>query len=649
MTDIYDTAAPHLPSVCPPFEADNPGTPPHSDADLPAGASPENMAVADWAAGVSATPAPGQIQVRQQARQMFWAGFQLAAIARALDIKRTTLHGWAKADGWGKARPVDRVVGALEVRLAYLIGLPVKTGQHFKEIDLLGRQMERLTGPLSGQAAPAGDGAARALAAPDTAPRRRARPTRKEAKNHFEQEHIDALADALHDEMFDYQKRWFTCMNERVRLILKSRQIGATWYFAREALIDLLQSDRSQIFLSASRAQAHQFKNYQRQFVRAVLDMDLEGDPIVFSSGAVEFFLGRNIATAQSYSGNLYFDEIYWVPNFGAMESTAGAMATHKRFRKTYFSTPSVVTHDAYDLWTGERYNTGRPKNEQVAIDLSHQKLVKGQRGADGIWRNRVTIEDAVAQGLDLVDLEQIRRENAPAAYRNLYMCEFVDDETAVFPYEWLKNCGVDSWDEWKNDFAPYAPRPFGYRGVWVGYDPSGGGPDGDACGLVVVAPPENAGGDFRVLEFHRLHNNDFSAQADFIKKITDKFTVLQMAIDVTGLGRGVCDLVKRFYPAVTEIHYSPETKARLVMGAQNVMRKSRLKWDAGAVDLVQSFMAIKHGATAGGRLSYVSGRRKKTGHADLAWALMNALVFEPLGGSENAGAVYVGVYESGK
>ena len=117
---------------------------------------------------------------------MFWAGFRLAAIARALDIKRTTLHGWAKADGWGKARPVDRVVGALEVRLAYLIGLPVKTGQHFKEIDLLGRQMERLTGPLSGQAAPAGDGAARALAAPDTAPRRRARPTRKEAKNHFE-------------------------------------------------------------------------------------------------------------------------------------------------------------------------------------------------------------------------------------------------------------------------------------------------------------------------------------------------------------------------------------------------------------------------------------------------------------------------------
>ena len=63
-------------------------------------------------------------------------------------------------------------------------------------------------------------------------------------------------------------------------------------------------------------------------------------------------------------------------------------------------------------------------------------------------------------------------------------------------------------------------------------------------------------------------------------------------------------------------------------------MRHQRLQWDAGAADLPQSFMAIKHGTTRGGQLTYMSGRRKKTGHADLAWALMNALSFEPLAGS---------------
>ncbi|MDL9535267.1 terminase family protein, partial [Escherichia coli] len=50
-------------------------------------------------------------------------------------------------------------------------------------------------------------------------------------------------------------------------MILKSRQIGATWYFAQEALLMALRDDvaqpyqRNQIFLSASRRQAFQFKS----------------------------------------------------------------------------------------------------------------------------------------------------------------------------------------------------------------------------------------------------------------------------------------------------------------------------------------------------------------------------------------------------
>lgn len=583
---------------------------------------------------------------------MFWGGFRLAAIARALDVKRTTLHSWAKAEGWSRARPVDRVVGGLEVRLAYLIALPVKEGQHYKEIDLLARQLARFVGPafdgaVAGVPGPALLGADGAALAADDGPRlvvadggeagagkvRRVRPTRKQGKNHFEAEHVEALQDAFRDSLYAHQVLWSEHVGERIRLILKSRQIGATWYFAREALVDLLTTLRTQVFLSASRAQAHQFKNYQRAFVREVLDMDLEGDPIIFSNGAREFFLGRNIATAQGYAGNLYFDEIYWVPNFGVMESTAGAIATHKHFRKTYFSTPSVVTHDAYDLWTGERFNTGRPKGEQVKVDLNPKLLAKGRRGGDGIWRNLMTAELAVALGFDMIDLAQLRRENAPTAFRNLYGCEFIDDEQAVFPYAWLKSCGVDSWDAWAADWQPFAPRPFGYRGVWVGYDPSGGSPDGDACGLVVVAPPDVAGGAFRVLEFQRLHGDDYEAQAEAIKKVCDRYTVLKMGIDTTGLGGAVYERVAKFFPLATSIHYSPEVKARLVMGTQNIMRRERLQWDAGAADLSQSFMAIKHGSTRGGQLTYVSGRRKKTGHADLAWALMNALGFAPLDG----------------
>ena len=56
--------------------------------------------------------------------------------------------------------------------------------------------------------------------------------------------------------------------------------------------------------------------------------------------------------------------------------------------------------------------------------------------------------------------------------------------------------------------------------------------------------------------------------------------------------------------------------------------------------DLAASFMSIKKELTGSGRqFTYVSGRNKATGHADLAWATMHALHFEPIDGPANEGA----------
>jgi hypothetical protein len=69
--------------------------------------------------------------------------------------------------------------------------------------------------------------------------------------------------------------------NQRTRVILKSRQIGATYYFAREAFIDALDTGRNQIFLSASKNQAYLFRGYFQAFCREVIGVELTGDPIV--------------------------------------------------------------------------------------------------------------------------------------------------------------------------------------------------------------------------------------------------------------------------------------------------------------------------------------------------------------------------------
>ena len=134
------------------------------------------------------------------------------------------------------------------------------------------------------------------------------------------------------------------------------------------------------------------------------------------------------------------------------------------------------------------------------------------------------------------------------------------------------------------------------------------------------------------MLHTEQFKGADFEAQAKAIKNITERYTVTQMTIDTTGIGQGVYQLVQKFFPLARGLNYSVESKSRLIMKAQQVMRANRLEFDAGSKDLMAQLMAIKRELTASGRhVTYSSGRSKTTGHADLAWSLMNALSHEPL------------------
>ena len=244
------------------------------------------------------------------------------------------------------------------------------------------------------------------------------------------------------------------------------------------------------------------------------------------------------------------------------------------------------------------------------------------------MWRNIVTIMDALQGGCDLFDLDELRLEYSDAEFANLLMCGFVDDSFSVFPLSMLQGCMVDSWELW-TDFKPFSQRPFAGRPVWVGYDPSH---TGDSAGLVVLAPPTKPGGPLRVLHTEQFKGMDFEAQAKAIKEVTQRYNVVAMTVDTTGIGQGVYQLVQKFFPAVRGINYSVESKTMLVLKALQVIKAGRLEFDAGNKDLATSFMAIKRELTASGRnVTYAAGRSEETGHSDLAWACMNALSNEPL------------------
>jgi len=587
---------------------------------------------------------PCYADVRREARSLYWRGWGVTQIAEeflergvTIDgkiVARSTIESWKQREQWAEAPPIRAAEESVLVRYQMLVAKEQKTGGDFKEIDLLGRQIERLERcrryRQSGNEADLNPN----VEARNAGPKKARRP------NLLTAEHVAALRSSFEAECFDYQLAWWRAAECRTRFILKSRQIGATWYFAREALIDALESGRNQIFLSASRRQAEIFRKYIIEFVFRVTGVQLKGEHILIDRGddaegkplerPTLFFLGANYRTAQGEHGNFYYDECFWAQDFDALDDVASGMASQKRYRETYFSTPSSVAHPAYRKWTGEKYNEGRAKGDRVKVDLDPELLRVGATGGDGVWRQKVSIIDAAAGGCDLFDIDELRRRKSPEVFANLYLCEFVDDSASAFPFALMQRCQVDSLEAWP-DFKPFGLRPYAGE-VAIGYDPQESA-DGDDAALVVVALPKKGKAPFRVLEKLRLRGG-FEAQAEAVFKAMQKYRVVDVGIDTTGVGAAVYQLVVKRFPTTRAIRYSAELKAMMVYKAKAVIGGGRLQFDAGAADIIASFMSIRPQATASGRLvTYVASRSGETGHADVAWAIMHVLHAEPLEG----------------
>ncbi|HEJ0332289.1 TPA: terminase family protein [Klebsiella aerogenes] len=565
--------------------------------------------------------------VRQRAKQLYWQGYPPAEISRLMGINQNTIYAWKKRDEWDETPAIQRVSQSIDARLIQLTDKDAKTGGDFKEIDLLTRQLKKLSDGQPSSSVPG------------------KKPRKRKLKNHFTEEQITALREKIMDSLAWHQRGWYEQRHHRNRMILKSRQIGATWYFAREALLDALRDDvkypyqRNQIFLSASRRQAHQFRGFIQRVAEEV-DVELKGgDKIVLSNGAELHFLGTSAATAQSYTGNLKFDEFFWVSNFTNLRKVAGAMATLKGLTRTYFSTPSGETHEAYPFWTGDRWNEKRARAQRKAFDVTWKTLNSGLLCPDKTWRQIVTLKDVIDHGWEYTDLEEIQEENSEDEFRNLYMCEFVRDGESAFNLNALIGCGADGYDEWP-DWKPFASRPMGNRPVWLGYDANGSSGNGDSGAVSIVVPPAVPGGKFRTIETLQVQGLEFEEQAKVIENFTFKYNVQHIGIDVTGgNGEAVYQIVKKFFPLAMPYSFNLNSKRALVLKMLQLIRAGRWEYDRSERQLINAFNAVRKVKTPGGLITYDTDRSRGVSHGDLAWANMLAIINEPLGQESGSGS----------
>lgn len=574
---------------------------------------------------------------------------ELRGVARALYLRRNTpkeiaselnlpnariIYYWAEKEGWADLLSHESTEDAIERRIQLLTSRDGKTELELKELDQLiahsvklraqqNKHKEKLAAARQ-ESNGGGSGEGYAINEQGDQPRGK----RKYNKNDVSGLTEDDLNAWAEEHLFGYQKHLRLNIGQQVRNILKSRQIGATWYFAFEAFENAVLTGDPQIFLSASRAQAEVFRSYIVNIAQEYFGITLTGNPIRLSNGAELRFLSTNKNTAQSYSGHLYCDEYFWVPNFAKLNEVASAMATHDKWRTTYFSTPSAKTHQAYPFWTGEEWKKGSKKRAAVVFPTFDAMRDGGRLCPDGQWRYVITMEDAIANGFNLASIDKLRNRYSKDTFNMLYMCVFVDSKDAVFSFSDLEKCGVDVafWQ----DHDPKARRPFGDRPVWGGYDPAR---SGDLSTFVILAPPVLAGEKFRVLDIINWRGMNFRHQASEIRKLFARYNFTYLGVDVTGIGQGVYDNIHPFAMRVLKpIRYDLNTKNRLVLKAADVIESGRIEWDAELKEVAASFMSIRRAVTkAGGAVTFVADRTAETGHAEAAWAIMHGLDNEPL------------------
>ncbi|MGR6871187.1 terminase large subunit domain-containing protein [Pseudomonas sp. HK3] len=568
-------------------------------------------------------------EIKHEAKILYLRKMTPTEIHERLKVPKRTVYDWIKNGNWEALVSYESVEEGLARRINILAFRENKTDAEIRELKTASaallefRKVELAETKLKLLA----QGGSKNIGSNADGSKRKRK--EKKVKNDISHLTIDDFKKHFHSKLFWHQKLLYKNRNQRNREVSKPRQGGYTWYFAGEAFERAVIKGDDSIFLSASRNQAEIFLAYIRAMASVWFDIELTGNPIVLSNGATLRPVSTNGRTAQGYSGHVYWDEYSWTPKFKDLYKLALAMATQKGYTRTLFSTPSSKQHEAYSQWTSKTWKKEHPRNKKQWP--TEDQLKEGFVCPDGRWRFACTIEDLVNGGFNLVSIEDIKEENSKEDYLNLYMLQWIDGQSSAFSVSLLERCLVDSGRRWKDINHDHA-RPYGNGLVRIGYDPSR--TKDNACVVVVAEPTANID-KHRILEKLTWNNVSWEYQRDEIEKLTKKYNVSFLGMDVTGIGSGVYELIQKIdgfsKHKIFPIKYSPQIKTDLVLRSLNIIKNKRLQYDQDNTSISAAFLTVKKQVTNGGVITYASNRTAETGHADEAWAVMHALSGEPI------------------
>ncbi len=395
--------------------------------------------------------------------------------------------------------------------------------------------------------------------------------------------------------LLPYQHRWVKD-GSRFKIGLWSRQTGKSFAGTLEAVLDAVERPGTTwVMLSAGERQSRELAEKAKLHLAAlkqgaeVLEsrffeagVDVTQLEIRLPNASRLIFLPANPRTARGYTGNVFLDEFAFHQDSHAIWAAMFPLITRRPDLKIrVMSTPAGPQGKFYELW---------------------------EKGGEAWSRHKVTIYDAVAQGLP-VDPEELRRGIADDwVWQQEYLCEFVSEEEAFLPWTLIlqNEAQEDPRGEWDPERA--------YLGMDVGRHRD----------LTVLVVLERVGDVYWVRLLEALHRLPFAQQEARLHALLPR--VRRACLDATGLGEMLAENARRaFGPKVEPVKFTPEVKADLAQRLRLSFedRKVRIPPDDRA--LREDLHAVRRVVTPSGNVRY-DAERSERGHADRFWALALAL-----------------------
>ncbi|MEM2003153.1 MAG: terminase family protein [Nitrososphaerota archaeon] len=376
-------------------------------------------------------------------------------------------------------------------------------------------------------------------------------------------------------QLTEYQKK-FLDDDSRLRLVIKSRQVGGSFMIAVESLLHaLLRPGITILLVSRSLRQStellrkvktiiKQFENKRLRLGNVVYVFRLVKDAetfLEFHNGSRIISLPNNPDTIRGFTAHLvYVDEAAMFSNDADIRQAVVFATTATGGRITLISTPKGRRGWFYEAYQSGKWSVHRIHYSQ-APHISRQEI------------------------------EEMRKALSDLDWRQEMELEFLDEAAALFPYELILSC-IEDYEPSDSSDGAYIGVDFGrYR---------------DSTVIAIVEKNSK----IRLIFLDELKGVEFDRQVDYILKLINRFRARRVIVDKTGLGISVHDFLIQKNPIVEGFTFSQKSKIHLISTLYNVMKNKKLVFfeNEELIKQLRQFQKIgdKYEAPAGQHDDYV-------------------------------------------